>query len=150
MLPIPSLLPFVLFSVCFSLLNYGPHEFQHASLITHSQEAKENQGNPKGSLLKREVEPIFARTCILPAWNRSTPSSAPALYAIVRRSHRFVFGPWEQELELLNQFDTKDRALSAKQDKQQHDKNEVVTAIAGCKAKLSTTQAEAEVCATQR
>lgn len=50
-----------------------------------------------------------------------------------------------QELELLNQFDTKDRALSTKQDKQQHDKNEVVTAIAGCKAKLSTTQAEAEV-----
>lgn len=51
----------------------------------------------------------------------------------------------KQELELLNQFDTKDRALSTKQDKQQHDKKEVVTAIAACKAKLLVEQAEAEV-----
>ncbi|CAM9684699.1 unnamed protein product [Scytosiphon promiscuus] len=49
-----------------------------------------------------------------------------------------------QELEMLNQFDTKDRALSTKMDKQQHDKKEVVTAIAACKAKLSAAQAEAE------
>eukprot|EP00752_Nemacystus_decipiens_P009571 g8551.t1 len=48
------------------------------------------------------------------------------------------------ELELLNQFDTKDRALSTKMDKQQHDKKEVVTAISSCKTKLSATQAEAE------
>lgn len=61
-----------------------------------------------------------------------------------------VFDRDEQELELLNQFDTKDRALSTKLDKQQHDKNEVVTAITGCKAKLSTTQAEAEVRACVR
>lgn len=46
---------------------------------------------------------------------------------------------------MLNQFDTKDRALSTKMDKQQHDKKEVVTAIAACKAKLSAAQAEAEV-----
>lgn len=52
----------------------------------------------------------------------------------------------KQELELLNQFDTKDRALSTKMDKQQHDKKEVVTAISSCKTKLSATQAEAEVC----
>lgn len=51
-----------------------------------------------------------------------------------------------QELELLNQFDTKDRALSTKMEKQQHDKKEVVTAITACKAKLAVTQAEAEVC----
>ena len=58
----------------------------------------------------------------------------------------FIRSAWlKQELELLNQFDTKDRALSTKMDKQQHDKNEVVTAIAGCNAKLSSTQAEAEV-----
>ncbi|CAB1112884.1 unnamed protein product [Ectocarpus sp. CCAP 1310/34] len=48
------------------------------------------------------------------------------------------------ELELLNQFDTKDRALSTKMDKQQHDKKEVVAATAVSKAKLSATQAEAE------
>lgn len=52
----------------------------------------------------------------------------------------------KQELELLNQFDTKDRALSTKMEKQQHDKKEVVTAITACKAKLAATQAEAEVC----
>lgn len=51
-----------------------------------------------------------------------------------------------QELDLLNQFDTKDRALSTKMEKQQYDKKEVVTAITACKAKLAATQAEAEVC----
>lgn len=45
----------------------------------------------------------------------------------------------------MNQFDTKDRALSTKMDKQQHDKKEVVAATAASKAKLSATQAEAEV-----
>lgn len=57
-----------------------------------------------------------------------------------------VFAWSKQELELLNQFDTKDRALSTKMDKQQHDKKEVVTAIGSCKTKLSATQAETEVC----
>lgn len=45
----------------------------------------------------------------------------------------------------MNQFDTKDRSLSKKQDKQQQDKNEVVTAIVACKGKLSAAQVEAEV-----
>lgn len=46
---------------------------------------------------------------------------------------------------MLNKFDAKDRALSTKQEKQQQDKKEVVTAIAACKAKLAAEQAEAEV-----
>lgn len=51
----------------------------------------------------------------------------------------------KQELDLLRQFDTKDVALSTKQEKQGQDKREVVTAIAACNDKLSVRQTEAEV-----
>lgn len=50
-----------------------------------------------------------------------------------------------QELEVLHQFNTKDRALWSKQQKQHTDKKEVVSAIADCKAKLAVKQSEAEV-----
>ncbi|CAN0085906.1 unnamed protein product [Sphacelaria rigidula] len=50
-----------------------------------------------------------------------------------------------QELELLQQFDTKDVALSSKRDKQDADKKEVIAAIAACKAKISVKQTEAKV-----
>lgn len=58
--------------------------------------------------------------------------------------------PTPQELELLLQFDTKDRTLFNKQDKQRADKKEVVDAIASCKAKLTVKQSEAEVLYRER